>query len=93
MAAIWTVVTTVADLDSRQIKISATRTDGEDKWSISIDELYDTEHYTKPELRDRYVDNIWDHYERHVAQQAQIDAILAVINTAVASELDAKETP
>ena len=92
MPATWEIHIDVIDLQERRVRVAVRRTEGADVWDFSLDDAkYDTANKTPAQLREEFADNIWDHYQRHVAQQSQIAAMIGQAETALANALMAKE--
>lgn len=92
MAATWDITIQVTALASREIRVTATRTDGDDVRTYSAEGTYDTVNNTPQELLAAYTDLFWNLYQAEIAKETQVAALIGQAEQALATALVAKET-
>ena len=92
MAATWDVKITVKALARKEVSVLATRTDGVDVRTYSIDSLLlDTTDRTLDQIRDGVASQLIAEYQAEVAKEASIASLLAGYEAALSGALNSLE--
>jgi len=90
--ATWTVTIEVANLNSKQANISATRTDGPDVRTFELPRVsLDTHDKPGSQIRQEIVDACWAKFQQSEADAAATTTLLSGYEAALATDLNALE--
>jgi len=87
--ATWATVITVTNRQAKRVRVTATRTDGEETWMTFVDSIVDPEDL--PGTRDTINNAIWAAWEEHSAEVASDNALLTGYEAALAADLNTRE--
>ena len=89
MAATWTSTMTVTDLATKRIRVTATRTDGEDIRTYSCDTKIDSSNITASNTS--IVDAIWNAFQSDLKKQTDDTTLISDLPTTLDTLLNNKE--
>jgi len=87
--ATWGSSIEVTDLAAKRVRVTATRTDGEDVWTHTVSGQVDTEDLAG--TRDRINDRIWAAWEAYQTAETNKAAIISGYEAALTADLQARE--
>ena len=82
----WTIKITPINIGTKEVSITATRTEGESVFTTSTTATLDTAANKTAAL-----DAIWSDWQRYQTKQTNIASIIGDLETSGASNLDARE--
>ena len=87
--ATWATVIKVTNLQAKRISVTATRTDGEDVWTKTVNGVVDPDSLAT--TRDQINGTIWNAWQEYIGEQASNAALLANYEAALAADLNTRE--
>ena len=85
----WIVEIEVTNLPAKRVRVTATRTDGDDIWKHTVNSIVNTDDL--PGTRDMINGVIWDAWIEYQEEQAQIETLLTGYEVALAADLNTRE--